>query len=76
MKKKAAKKTKPCVKCGSPIKKGYCVDETCPFSDSIRQREWLEYCKNINGPVHIPGFNPPIPNMKNKAIAKKTAVKP
>ena len=77
MKKKAAKKKTACVKCGSPIKKGYCVDETCPFSDSVRKRDWLEHCKTLNdisqGPVHIPGFNPPIPNMKNKTIAMRIA---
>jgi PHP family Zn ribbon phosphoesterase len=49
-----------CVKCGSKVKKGYCTDETCPFSDATQDK-----------PIHIPGFDPPIPNMKDPKTAAK-----
>ena len=70
-----ANKKSVCIKCGSPMKKGWCIDETCPFSDSVRKREWLAYCKAVNTiephPIHVPGFNPPVPNMNDPKTAAK-----
>lgn len=60
-----------CLKCGSPMKKGWCVDETCPFSDSIRKRDFLLDHRSL--PLFVPGFNPPIPNMKDSKV--RAAVK-
>lgn len=53
LKEKLAPRQTICGKCGSPVKKGYCIDEACPFSDSVRKREWLEHCKNINAKPKI-----------------------
>lgn len=47
-----------------------CEEET-PHIHNTCQVCWTENEPKTKAPIHVPGFRIPIPNMKNKAIAKE-----